>query len=105
MNVSKTRRLVVIITMVVASMFLMTCSTNEVSDPLGISNFGQLELTALSNSSGLEKTTFYTYEDIFLSIDGLIPLEQTNIEVIRGCPECKNSIKRAVVVTDRDGKI
>ncbi|MBN1561905.1 hypothetical protein JW998_16760 [candidate division KSB1 bacterium] len=105
MNVSKTRRLVVIITMVVASMFLVICSTNEVNDPLGISNFGQLELTTLSNSSGLEKTTFYTYEDIFLSIDGLIPLEQTNIEVIEGCPECKNSIKRAVIVTDRDGKI
>ena len=77
MNVSKTRRLVVIITMVVASMFLVICSTNEVNEPLGISNFGQLELTTLSNSSGLEKTTFYTYEDIFLSIDGLIPLEQT----------------------------
>ena len=106
MNVSKKSRLLVaIFTVVVASLFLVTCSTNEVNEPLGISNFGQLELTALSNSSGLEKTTFYTYEDIFLSIDGLIPLEQTNIEVIEGCPECKKSIKRAVVITDRDGKI
>ncbi len=105
MNVSKSKRLVVVALLAVASLFLVTCSTNQVDEPLGISNFGQLELTALTNSSGLEKTTFYTYEDIFLSIDGLIPLEQTNIEVIEGCPECKNSIKRAVVVTDRDGKI
>ncbi|MBN1479892.1 hypothetical protein JXA70_06455 [candidate division KSB1 bacterium] len=106
MNVSKTKRLVVVLlTMAVASLFLLTCSTKEVGDPLGVSNFAQLELTSLTNSSGLEKTTFYMYEDIFLSIDGLIPREQTNIEVIEGCVECKRSIKRAVVVTDQDGKI
>jgi hypothetical protein len=106
MSISKfTRHAVVLFSLAVASLLLVTCSTNEVAEPLGISNFGQLELTALTNSTGLEKTTFYTYEDIFLSIDGLIPLEQTNIEVIEGCPECKNSIKRAVVITDRDGKI
>ena len=106
MKISKTKRLgVVMLTLAVASLFLVTCSTNEVNEPLGISNFGQVELTSLSNSAGLEKSTFYTYEDIFLSIDGLIPLEQTNIEVIEGCVECKKSIKRAVVVTDRDGTI
>lgn len=106
MIISKTtKRIVVLFTLVVASLFLVTCSTNEVSEPLGTTNFGQLELTALTNSSGLEKKDFYTYEDIFLSLEGLIPSEQTNIEVIRGCDECLQSIKRAVVVTDRDGKI
>ncbi len=83
----------------------LTCSTNKVDDPLGINNFSAAELTALTNSEGLEKDTFYTYETIFLSMDGLIPLEQTNIEVIKGCASCQESIKRAVVVTDRDGKI
>jgi len=84
---------------------LVTCTTNEVSDPLGVGNFSQNGLTALTNSAGMEKTTFYTYETILLSMEGLIPLEQTNIEVIQGCPECENSIKRAVVITDPDGKI
>ena len=88
MNFSKTTRLAVVFTLVVASLFLVTCTTENVGEPLGTSNFGQLELTSLTNSLGLEKKDFYTYEDIYLSLDGLRPLEQTNIEVIRGCDEC-----------------
>jgi hypothetical protein len=103
MNVSKISQLVLAVFL--TTLLLVTCTTNEVSDPLGVGNFSQTGLTSLTNSTGIEKTTFYTYETILLSIEGLIPLEQTNIEVIEGCPECENTIKRAVVVTDRDGKI
>jgi len=106
MNVSKSSQLLLtVFLLVLAALILVTCTTNEVGDPLGVGNFSQTGLTSLTNSTGMEKTTFYTYETIMLSIEGLIPLEQTNIEVIQGCPECENSIKRAVVVTDRDGKI
>lgn len=105
MNSFKRYRVLLAILLSTLMLVWLTCTTNEVDDPLGINNFSATELTALTNSDGLEKTTFYTYENIYLSIDGLIPLEQTNIEVIEGCVECKTSIKRAVVVTDRDGKI
>lgn len=91
--------------LVVAALLFVTCSTNEVSDPLGINNFASAKLTSMSNSNGLEKTTFYTYETIYVTIEGLIPLEETHIEVVVGCPVCFNTIKRAVVVTDRDGRI
>jgi hypothetical protein len=91
--------------LVVALLLLITCGTKEVGDPLGISNFNTAGLTSLTNSKGLDETTFYTFETIFLTIDGLIPLEQTQIEVVRGCPDCLESIKRCVVVTDRNGKI
>ncbi len=106
MNVSKTSRLVLAVFLsAFAALVIVTCTTNQVGDPLGVGNFSKTGLTSLTNSNGTEKTTFYTYETILLSIEGLIPLEQTNIEVIRGCPECESSIKRAVVVTDREGKI
>lgn len=89
----------------VASLFWVTCTTNEVNDPLGIGNFNQIELSGLTNSAGIERTTFYTYETIMLTIDGLIPLEQTHIEIVKGCDECQETIKRSVVVTDKNGAI
>ncbi len=105
MKDSKRYRVLVALLLFTITLLWITCSTNKVDDPLGINNFSATELTALTNTGGLEKSVFYTYETILLSIDGLIPLEQTNIEVIQGCATCEQSIKRAVVVTDRDGKI
>lgn len=103
-SVTKWVRIVPILIGVI-SFFLLTCSTNEVEDPLSLSNFTVSENSALTNTAGLEKDTFHTYDTILLNLDGLIKLEQTHIEIVKGCPDCEYTIKRHVVPTDRHGKI
>ncbi len=106
MKVSKPyRRMWAGVMLAAAVLLLVTCSTRETGDPMGVNNFSAAELTSLYNANGLHKTTFYNMETIYVTIKGLIPLEETHIEVVVGCPVCRETIKRVVVVTDREGKI
>lgn len=98
------RAAIFLLTVMVGGLFLWSCSSREVKDPLSITRFNVDEMSNLHGSGGAERNTFYSYETIFLTLENLYESYETEIDIIR-CGECDTAIKRLVVLTDPEGKI
>jgi hypothetical protein len=98
------RAAILLLTVLLGGLLLWSCSTREVKDPLSVTRFNVDEMSNLHGSGGVERTTFYNYETVFLSLENLYEHCETEIDIIH-CGECDTAIKRLVVLSDIEGKI
>jgi len=81
----------------------ISCNVRQVDEPVQSSTLPAAQNSSLFNSVGVEKTVFYPYETVILSLGDLWPQWETAIEVVRLAD--KKILRRLVVFTDSDGKI
>ncbi len=82
---------------------ILSCNVRQVNEPVLSSTLPAAQNSSLFNSVGVEKTTFYPYETVIMSLGDLWPQWETAIEVVRLSD--KKILRRLVVFTDSEGKI
>jgi len=97
-------KLITLAILVALSGFIVfSCDWHKIEDPLTAPTFNVSETSSLFATLGLERSTFYTYESIFLSLEDLIPSRQTDIQVIRLADD--KVIYRLIVISDEQGRL
>jgi len=98
----------VLVLLLIAIAFLVTCSVKQTTDPLSAANLKISESTSLHGSNGSPRSEYYFGETIFLSLDNLYPETQTLIRIRKDNSKdcsCKECVSTLLVATDRDGRI
>jgi hypothetical protein len=83
-------------------LMVLVLGCEQVNDPLTISQFQTASnATLFSATTGVNKSVFYTYENVMLTVEELYANEQTDIQIVR---KSDGSItKRMLVMTDESG--
>ncbi|MBD3384526.1 hypothetical protein GF407_06310 [candidate division KSB1 bacterium] len=83
---------------------MLSCGVKEVDDPLSVSNFKINSTSRLYTAAApTPRSTFYDYETLLLSIEGLYPYWETGIEIVRFAD--KKVVNRLIVITDGEGRL
>ncbi|MDZ7722019.1 MAG: hypothetical protein U5R06_04130 [candidate division KSB1 bacterium] len=102
-KVGKTVRVSCVAILIIVALVGMSCSLNEVDDPLSSGSFRITKAARTTNQNGVGRRTFYRHETLIVNLMDLIKQEQTFIEIVRLSDD--RTLNETVMVTDMDGNI